>query len=162
FLGTAPRAAWRLREGTVEDWSADRGWHGARRPLDPLADLDELLQRYAPVNVPELGEFWSGAVGFFGYDVVRYIERLPHPPARAAALANIPDALFVFTGALVIIDNLRGQARIVVGVEVDQGVTDAALRIAYEEAESEIATTIARIRGPSALQPLDFPPTAEP
>jgi anthranilate synthase component I len=162
FLGTAPRAAWRLREGAVEDWSPDRGWHGARRPLDPLADLDELLQRYAPANVPELGEFWSGAVGFFGYDVVRYIERLPHPPARASAVADVPDALFVFTSALVIIDNLRGQARIVVGVEVNRGTSDSELQRAYEEAESEIATTVARIRGASPLAPLDFPLSAQP
>src|SRR5947209_1768579 len=162
FLGTAPRAAWRLRDGTVEDWTPDRGWHGARRPPDPLADLDTLLRRYTPVDVPELGEFWSGAVGFFGYDVVRYIERLRHPPARAAALADVPDALFVFTSALVIIDNLRGQARIVVGVEVNRGTSDSELQRAYEEAESEIATTVARIRGASPLAPLDFPLSAQP
>jgi len=162
FLGTAPRGAWRLRDGTVEDWTPDRGWHGARRPSDPLGDLDELLRRYAPFNVPELGEFWSGAIGFFGYDVVRYIERLPKPPARAKSLSNVPDALFVFTGALVIIDNLRGQARIVVGVDVETDATDGTLRSDYEEAESEIATTIARVRGPSALQPLDLATAAQP
>jgi anthranilate synthase component I len=162
FLGTAPRSAWRLHEGVVEDWTADRGWHGARRPADPLADLDTLLRRYTPARVPELGEFWSGAVGFFGYDVVRYIERLPQPPVRAASLADVPDALFVFTSALVIIDNLRGQARIVVGVRVDEGMTDAALRRGYEEAESEIATTIGRIRAPSSLKPLDFELSAAP
>ena len=162
FLGTAPRSAWRLRDGVVEDWTVDRGWHGARRPEDPLADLDALLRRHRPASVPELGEFWSGAVGFFGYDVVRYIERLPNPPARAAALANIPDALFVFTGALVIIDNLRGQARIVVGVEVDAHASDVALQQGYEEAEAEIATTVARMRGPSALAPLDLRQSAEP
>jgi anthranilate synthase component 1 len=162
FLGTAPRGAWRLRDGIVEDWTAEHGWHGARRPSDPLADLDQILRRYEPANVPELGEFWSGAVGFFGYDVVRYIERLPHPPARAASLADLPDALFVFTGALVIIDNLRGQARVVVGVPVDPNTSEAYLRVAFEEAESEIATTIARVRGPSVLGPLDFPTSAQP
>ena len=30
-----------------------------------------------PVDAPEIGEFWSGAVGYFGYDVARVIERLP-------------------------------------------------------------------------------------
>ena len=162
FLGTTPRGAWRMRDGTIEDWDPDHGWHSARRPADPLADLDERLRRYEPVSIPELGDFWSGAVGFFGYDVVRYIERLPNPPARAAALANIPDALFLFTGALVIIDNLRGQARIVVGVECDDRTTEASLREAYEEADAEIATTIARIRAPSALSPLDFSANAQP
>src|SRR5688500_5371889 len=62
YLGTAPRTAWRLRDGVVEDWTADHGWHGTRRPADPLADLDALVRARVPVDVPELGEFWSGAV----------------------------------------------------------------------------------------------------
>jgi anthranilate synthase component 1 len=162
FLGTTPRRAWRLRDGVVEDWTPDGGWHGARRPADPLADLDALLRRDTPLEVPELGGFWSGAVGYFGYDVVRYIEHLPHPPARAAALSTVPDALFVFTGAVVIIDNLRGQARVVVGVPVEANASEQTFRNAYEEAEAEIATTLARMRGPSRLCPLDFPPEAPP
>jgi anthranilate synthase component 1 len=161
-MGASPRSAWRLRDGVVEDWSPRRGWHGARRPRDPLADLDALLQRYTPVNVPELGEFWSGAVGFFGYDVVRYIERLPNPPARADALAQIPDALFLFTSALVIIDNLRAQARVVVGVPVDPDASDATVRRLYDDAEAEIAATMRRIRGQSVLQPLELPLSATP
>ena len=160
FMGTAPRAAWRLRDGVVEDWTSARGWYGARRPADPLADLDALLRRWTPVDAPQLGEFWSGAVGYFGYDVVRCIERLPHAPPRAADLADAPDALFVFTGALVIIDNLRSQLRIVVGVPVTADSSDAQLRTAYEEAESEIATTVARVQGPSVLRPLELPPSA--
>ena len=89
---------------------ADRGWHNARRPADPLADLETLLRAADPVDAPEIGEFWSGAVGYFGYDVARLIERLPTPPARGV---DVPDALFVFTDALVIFDNLRSQARVV-------------------------------------------------
>src|ERR671936_1636175 len=38
FLGTEPRAAWRLTDGVVEDWTPGRGWHGARRPAHPLAE----------------------------------------------------------------------------------------------------------------------------
>src|SRR3712207_834742 len=103
FLGSAPRAAWRLVDGTVEDWTPDRGWHGARRPADPLADLEAIVEAHPPVDVPELGEFWSGAVGYFGYDVARLVERLPSPPPRGVP---VPDALFVLTGAVVIVDNL--------------------------------------------------------
>ena len=160
FLGAAPRGAWRLRDGVVEDWTSERGWHSARRPSDPLADLDALLRRHRPVDAPELGGFWSGAIGFFGYDVVRYIERLPSAPPRAGALADVPDALFVFTGALVIVDNLRAQARIVVGMPVATDADDSTLRAAYEEAEGAIASTIARVRGPSRLCPLEFTPDA--
>jgi anthranilate synthase component I len=159
FMGTAPRAAWRLMDGVVEDWTPSRGWHGSRRPTDPLDDLDALIRRYAPVNEPELGEFWSGAVGYFGYDVVRAIERLPHPPKRAL---SVPDALFVFTGALVIIDNLRSQVRVVVGVPVPDESSDASLKTLYDEAESEIATTIARLRSSCTLPPLELDVSAPP
>src|SRR5690349_2271321 len=135
FMGTEPRAAWRLSDGIVEDWTATSGWAGARRVSDPIADLERILTEFDAVSVPELGAFWGGAVGYFGYDVVRAIERLPSPPPRAVAA---PDALFVLTGAVVIIDNLRAQARIVVGVPVRRGASDGALRAAYDAAVREI------------------------
>src|SRR5690242_15283784 len=103
FMGTAPRTAWRLKDGVVHDWTAERGWHTERRPADPLEDLESLLRECPPIDVPEIGEFWSGAVGYFAYDVARAIERLPNAPPRGR---DLPDALFVFTNALVIVDNL--------------------------------------------------------
>ena len=39
YLGTEPRAAWRLTDGVAEDWTADRGWHARRTPADPLGEL---------------------------------------------------------------------------------------------------------------------------
>src|ERR687883_591624 len=63
FLGTEPRAAWRLTDGTVEEWAPARGWHAARQPDDALADLHARLVAYTPADVPELGAFWTGAVG---------------------------------------------------------------------------------------------------
>ena len=152
FLGTEPRGAWRLRDGVVDEWHPERGWHGARRPLDPIADLGERLREYDPIVVPELGAFWSGAVGYFGYDVVRLIERLPHPPQRAL---DVPDALMVLTRAVVIIDNLRARARIVVAVPVESTLDDDALRTRYDEAVQEIDALSARLHEPVELPALD-------
>jgi anthranilate synthase component 1 len=159
FLGTEPRGAWRLVDGTVDEWHPGRGWHGARAVADPLADLEGRLQAERPVEVPELGDFWGGAVGYFSYDVVRLIERLPDAPPRGVAA---PDALFVFTRSLVVIDNLRSQARIVVGVPVPAGATDEQLRALYDEAEGEIDALHERLRGPSVLEPLALDPAAPP
>src|SRR5829696_3868616 len=94
YLGTEPRAAWRLVDGVVEDWTPAEGWHGTRTPADPIADLQAKVAAHDPVPVPELGPFWSGAVGYFSYDVVRHVERLRTPPPRAIPA---PDALYVFT-----------------------------------------------------------------
>src|SRR6476660_1906031 len=43
FLGSAPRAAWRLRDGVVDDWTPERGRHNSRTPASPLDDLDALV-----------------------------------------------------------------------------------------------------------------------
>jgi anthranilate synthase component 1 len=163
FMGTSPRAAWRLMDDTVEEWTPERGWHGARQATDPLAELDALVRRHPPVDVPELGEFWSGAVGYFGYDVVRLIERLPAPPPRATSHDAVPDALFVLTGVLVIVDNLRAQARVVAGVPLPhEAIDEQALRASHAEAERAIDETISRLRAPSRLVPLVLDPNAAP
>ena len=159
FMGSEPRGAWRLRDGVVEDWSAERGWHNERRPDDPLGDLRALLTKHEPVDVPELGAFWNGAVGYFGFDVARLIERLPDPPRRAV---DVPDALVVFTGVLVIIDNLRSQARAVVGVPVEKSASDADLQRAHAGAVADLDRTLARLSVPAALAPLELDMTAAP
>jgi anthranilate synthase component 1 len=159
FMGTEPRAAWRLREGVVEDWTASKGWHGERRPADPLVDLEQIVTEFPAVDAPELGAFWGGAVGFFGYDVVRVIERLPSAPPRGV---DLPDALFVLTGAVVIIDNLRAQARIVVGVPVRRDSDEGVLRAAYDTARTELQEIDRRLRAPAPLPPLSLDRTAAP
>lgn len=153
FFGSSPRGAWRLLDGVVEDWSPSAGWHGARRPEDPFADLRAALTQQAVVEVPELGPFWGGAVGFFGYDVVRHIEDLPDAPPRGIPC---PDALFLFTRNVVIVDNLRAQARVVATAVVPPDADDAGLRALFDAAQREIDATIARIRSGPALPPLEL------
>ena len=159
FMGTEPRAAWRLRDGVVEDWTAATGWHASRRVHDPLADLERIVTEFDAVHAPELGAFWGGAVGYFGYDVVRAIERLPSPPPIGV---DAPDALFVFTRAVVIIDNLRAQARIVVGVPVRQGTTAGSLRESYDAAQQELDDIERRLRQSLPLAPLRLDRAARP
>ncbi|MCC6931379.1 MAG: chorismate-binding protein [Gemmatimonadaceae bacterium] len=162
FIGTEPHSAWRLTEQTVEEWTPSLGWHGAHTVDDPIDDLQRRVRALRPASAPELGEFWGGAVGFFSYDVVRAIENLPTPPRRGVAA---PDACFVFTRSLVVIDNLRGQARLVVAVDTsgtgDGGRgTGVALRAAYDQALGELDELERRLREPSDLSALHFPADA--
>jgi anthranilate synthase component 1 len=160
FMGTEPRAAWRLRGRSVERWASATGWGPPHECDDPLADLQRLLTEHEPADVPELGAFWGGAVGFLGYDVVRLIERLPD--ARPAEPAGVPDALFVLTEAVVVIDNLKAEARVVVGVPVAAGLDDAALRRAYDDAAATVNATVDRLRAPRPLPALDLDASAPP
>ncbi len=148
YLGAAPRSAWRIVDGVVEDWTEQCGWHNARTPADPLADLSVLVDGAQPANVPELGDFWAGVVGYFSYDIVRLIEKLPNPPARGL---GVPDALFVFTRSLVILDNLYGRARVVISVPVPKGAAAADLKSLHEEASRELEEILRRLRAPARL-----------
>src|SRR5438067_1092712 len=122
YIGTEPRSAWRLKNGVAEDWTERDGWHNSRQPADPLADLERIILEPDAAPHPEIGEFWTGAVGYFSYDVVRLIERLPDPGRPGP---DVPDALFIFTRSLVILDNLHGSARLVISVPIPEAADDA-------------------------------------
>jgi anthranilate synthase component 1 len=156
YLGSEPRGAWRLKDGVVQEWTVDRGWHQERRPADPLADLESVLKRERVAPNAGLstatGGFWGGAVGYFGYDVVRHIERLPRPPRR---VVDVPDAVFVFPRVLVVIDNLLARAVIVASVVVPDRATDAAKRRLTDEAERVLDATHEDLRAPGTLASLE-------
>jgi anthranilate synthase component 1 len=156
FLGTEPRAAWKLQDGRVHRWTPADGWRDEGPSADPLGDFDALVRRHVPAQVPGLPRFWGGAVGYFGYDVVRLVERLPHGPREGLGL---PDALFMLTGAVLAIDNLFGRARAIVAVETD-GADEAELRRRYDAAGAELSALVDRLRtgeGPRPLPVADEP-----
>ncbi len=156
FLGTEPRGAWRLHGRTVSEWTPEGGWDAGRESPDPLGEFDALLRRHVPAVVPGLPRFWGGAVGFFAYDTVRLIERLPDAPPDHLGL---PDALFLWTGAVVAVDNLFGRARAIVPVETADA-DEAGLRRRYDAAAGEIDALVARLRAGHGPEPLALAPQA--
>ncbi|MEX0912378.1 MAG: anthranilate synthase component I, partial [Gemmatimonadota bacterium] len=155
FLGSEPRAAWRLVGSRIDRWTQASGWTRGESVPDPLGDLDRVVSAHTPATVPGLPRFWGGAVGFFGYDIVRHVEHLPDAPPDELEL---PDALFMLTGAVVAIDNLYGRAKVIVGVQTE-GVDSEELRRRYDAAGEEIDALITRLRADSPLEPIDLPPT---
>ncbi len=154
FLGSQPREAWRLRGGEASLWRPGRGWE----PLtvsDPLDDLSRRLQGRKPAQVEGLPRFWGGAVGFFGYDVVRQIERLGPPPPDDLGL---PDALFLFTDTVLVIDNLLGRGMAVAAVSVDPGLGEGELRARYEQGSSRAQELVRRLEQGPGLAPLPLRP----
>jgi anthranilate synthase component 1 len=160
FLGTEPRAAWRLVGDRIDRWTPDGGWLEGSSVADPLADLDRILTHHVAAQLPGLPRFWGGAVGFFGYDIIRHVERLPNPPADAL---HLPDALFMLTGTMLAIDNLFGRAKVIVGVEIE-GADEAELRRRYDAAGQEIDALITRLRAAPPPEPLHLAraPTEDP
>lgn len=150
FLGTEPREAWKLTGRRVHRWTPDTGWTDRGVSEDPLGELDHLVRRHVPAEVPGLPRFWGGAVGFFGYDTVRLMERLPQAPEPGL---DLPDALLMRTGAVVAVDNLFGRAHVIVAVETE-GIDEAELRRRYDDAAAEIDALEARLHGGAGPAPL--------
>ncbi|MEO1083181.1 MAG: anthranilate synthase component I [Acidobacteriota bacterium] len=100
FLGAEPLEVYRLYEDRLE---VERG--GLRRedlPGDPIDALRQVLGSVTcePGPIP----FTGGFVGFFGYDVVRLIERLPNQPQDPFEL---PVAVFARFDTVVVFDHAR-------------------------------------------------------
>jgi anthranilate synthase component I len=150
FLGTEPAGAWRLRDREVSWWTPGEGWAPVEVD-DPLSDLDRRLRERIPAPVPDLPRFWGGAVGYFGYDVVRQMERLPELADRDL---DLPDALVIFTDVVLAIDNLLGRAMAIRSVPVEPGMGRRELEALYRETSARIDELVDRLRVPATSPPL--------
>ena len=97
FLGAGPSEIYRLYPDRLE---AERDGRTRRLPGEPVAALREVLGEIAaePGSIP----FTGGLVGYFGYDLIRLLERLPHRPPDPH---DLPVALLARFDTLVIFDH---------------------------------------------------------
>jgi anthranilate synthase component I len=126
FLGFRPRAMLRFEQGrlTVSDAEGERELVGP----DPFAIVSEYLAGYRIAPLEGLPPFAGGAVGLFGYDLVRTVERLPEPPADDV---RTPDMALMVSDALVVFDHLSHQVTIMVNAFVND---PSEIDSVYEEA----------------------------
>jgi anthranilate synthase component 1 len=107
---------------------------------DPLHVLKGLLERYRCAPDPSLPPFCGGAVGYLGYDAVRFFERLPDlkPDDR-----GLPDCCFVLTDTLLIFDHVRHKIKVLCLARVGQDPAAA-----YAAAIAKIEALAARLAAP--------------
>jgi len=110
FIGADAAVVFKVRGANVVIEENDKVTIRPHRG-NPLQLLRELLNRYQPVSVPGLPRFYGGAVGYLGYEMVRYFEKLPVPPPDDLAL---DEAVFVVSDAVMIFDNIKHTIKIVV------------------------------------------------
>src|SRR6185503_8480938 len=98
--------------------------------------------RQAPVAGPAPPPFAGGAVGFFGYDCVRAVERLPEPNHDELGL---PDCALMLTDVLVAFDHLKHTVTILANAYVDD---DGGVEAAHARAVELVREVRERLAGP--------------
>lgn len=108
--------------------------------------LKELFSRYRLAGYDSVPRFWGGGVGYFAYDWVRNLERLP---SLAADDLGLPDLWLMFPEHLLVFDHWRRSLQAIVFTRPGSNP-----RAAYEAAAARIAALQKRLATPPVLPPL--------
>lgn len=145
FIGLAPykRIVARGRNIAITEGKKTTHLEG-----DVFAILRDALGGHKPARLPGLPPFTAGAVGFFAYDAVRQIERLPE---LAADELGVPDACLLFFDEVLAFDHVRKQIWLVVTADVtltapDKAYADAVKRLA--RLEKSLSQSLPKLRAP--------------
>lgn len=152
FLGVNPRGVITFNNGvitrTLDGQTTTRQLNPGE---DPLHALKSEFDRVTPVHLPGLPRLVGGAVGFIGYDVVRYFERLPDTAEKDL---DLPEAAFLLPDALVIFDHAKHQLIIMANAH-NTGNPQAA----YQDAIRRIDQIVVSLGRPLPEIPTPAPPT---
>jgi anthranilate synthase component I len=127
FIGYKPRSVvrWRLADGG-----------------DPYAIAAAEASRHRQAPLPGLPPFAGGAVGFFGYDCVRAVERLPEPNPD---MLGLPDMALMLSDVIVAFDHLKHEVTVLANAYVDE---DGGIEAAHARAVASIREVRERLAGP--------------
>ena len=145
FLGSDPRLVIAFRNGTanLREGESETNLTGV---ADPARLLNEIMDRFRPALAPGLPDFFGGAVGFFGYDVVRAFETIPN---LGKPNPGFNDAWFMVTRDMIVFDNLLHKILLVTTVSPEEsGSTDAA----YQQGCVRLESLKERVTAPISVQ----------
>jgi len=108
---------------------------------DPLEFVRQFLSRYRVAELPGLPRFCGGLVGYFGYDVVRWIEPRLSGGWLKPDPVGCPDMLLLVSEELAVIDNLSGKLYLVV-------YADPAKPRAWQDAQARLRELLGALRLP--------------
>src|SRR5215207_840969 len=145
FLGFDPKRTLSYRNGIYTIVDADGVREVAAK--DPFSGLAELVGKKSVAPLPNLPAFVGGAVGYFSYDAVRYLERLPDAPPDDL---HLPEAYFAITNTLIVFDHLRHKVLVISLVDAAnlRDVEGEGFAAAYRRAADDVRRVSERLAAP--------------
>lgn len=140
FIGMDPLVVFTSRGDTVScDYPGYPQKNTRLSGVNPLDEIRRLLDSFQVTDTAEMPKFYGGAVGFLGYDMVRFIEDIPnrHQPS------SLPDSAFQVPGMVLVHDSVQQTLTIVCNLWQGDGRSAEAL---YAEGCERIDRIIDQIR----------------
>jgi anthranilate synthase component I len=139
FTGVLPEEVFRARgrSCTLETRRGTVQFDG-----HPVEHLRQLTARYQPVRIPGLPPLTAGAIGYFAYDMVRLIERIPD---HGRDDVGVDDCVMMFFHGLVAFDHVQHRVSIIRNVFAEG---PGSLRSKYDAAVNDIRRTRRLLEGP--------------
>ena len=114
----------------------------------PFDELKKIIKKYKPVQLKTLPRFYGGFVGFFSYEIISQIEKIPRSKKDDI---KFPDCNFMFSDSLIIFDNLKKNAKVVVNVEINR---KSDLNKVYSKAIKKIEQIESKLNRKAGIYPL--------
>ena len=137
FLGSNPSLVFRSKGRNIEIIEGKKA-RKFKTKLTPLAELKKLLSKYKFVNVKGLPRFCGGFVGYMGYDMVRFFEKIPD---KNRDTLNMHDSIFMLTDTILIFDHVDHKIKIVSNAHVKNHPSRS-----YDKAARKIKRIINKLR----------------
>ncbi len=136
FLGVDPFAVLKSRGGRLSFENFETG--AKEEQAASFQAIGAYLQRYSSPKRPDLPPFLGGALGYFGYDSVRYLEAIPEPEAEGYAPYDLH---FMFFRTILIFDRLKHRLTLVQMIPNEK----KDLRNAYAKAQEQLLELKSRL-----------------
>jgi anthranilate synthase component I len=143
FTGANPEEVFRAR-GRV--CTLETGGREIQFDDNPIEQMRRLTARYHPVRVPGLPPLIGGAIGYFAYDMVRLVEKIP---ASGRDDLNLDDCVMMFYLGLIVFDHVRHRVWVIRNVFTEGG---GSLREKYDAAVREIRNSRRKLDSPLPAQ----------
>ncbi len=103
------------------------------KTASPLLELEKILGKYHLYKNPELNHFVGGAVGYLGYDLVKYFEKISLPRESL----SIPEIMLYLTDLVIVFDHLLNRIKIISTVKIEDKISAGeAYEISVEKIEN--------------------------
>lgn len=142
FIGAGAPSALTVRDGQAV-WLGSTP-QGAPSGGDPLHALRATLDLLATAPVPGLPPLSSGLIGFFAYDLVRRLERLPELTVDDL---HLPDMLLLLATDIAAVDHHEGTITLIANA-VNWNGTDERVDWAYDDAVGRLDVMTAALGEP--------------